>query len=133
MSNTIWDDPAATTAVGIVLLATFFMLLYMVYTLCCRRERYIGNIPLPSRTKSILKKNSDLVFTTKSNPQIQSIPFTTQTSVVMYPVEQQGPILYMEPHSSHPPVPPQITHHHPYAPQGALVLEPPIIQVNTRA
>lgn len=115
MSNTIWDDPAATTAVGIVLLATFFMLLYLVYTLCCRKEHYIGSNPIPSKTKSILKKNRDVVFTAQS------------------PLPLMGPILYVEPHSSQPPVPPQITHHHPRAPQGALVLEPPIIQVNTRA
>jgi len=115
MSNTIWDDPAGTTAIGVVLLATFFMLLYLVYTLCCRKERYIGSNPIPSKTKSILKKNRDVVFTAQS------------------PLSSAGLTLYVEPHSSRPPIPPQITQYYPYAPQGPLVLEPPIIQVNTRA
>jgi len=115
MSRTIWDDPAGTTAIGVVLLATFFMLLYLAYSLCCRKERPLVNILTSTNTKSILKKNRDFVFTAQS------------------PLSSAGLTLYVEPHSSHPPVPPQITQYYPYAPQGPLVLEPPIIQVNTRA
>jgi len=125
--SSIWDDTASAIAVSVVLFITFLMLIYLTYTLCCRKEKPIVSYVPPSKIKKILKERKDKVFTTQ--PIIpQANPYSPST-VSMFPPIHDRTVIYVDtPQPTYTLTPASSTQRNSNPRDGPLVFEPPVAQ-----
>jgi hypothetical protein len=125
--SSIWDDTASAIAVSVVLFITFLMLIYLTYTMCCRKEKSIDPYVPPSKIKKILKERNDKVFT--NQPIIpQANPYSPNTVSMFPPIHDRSVIYVDTPQPTYPLTSASSSQINSNPRDGPLVFEPPVAQ-----
>ena len=125
--SSIWDDTASAIAISVVLFITFIMIIYLVYTMCYRKEKPLSPYVPLSKIKKILKERNDKVFA--NQPIIPHANPYSHNMVTIFPPVHERTIIYVDtPQPTNPLTSASSSQNNSNPSDGSLVFEPPVAQ-----